>query len=79
MHDVKLYIIIVIYVYCIILQMGVSQAIRSRFKEFNRVRPQCKPEQEGLEPKAKKAKVSSKMPMSTVKRKEVRMLIYMYE
>ena len=51
--------------------MGVSQAIRSQFKEFNRIRPQSQPELQDHEPKAKKAKVSSKMPMSTAKKAKV--------
>lgn len=46
--------------------MGVSQAIRSRFKEFNRVRPQSQtPMQDLDEPKAKKPKVSGKSPKPT--------------
>ena len=52
--------------------MGVSQAIKSWFKEFNRVWSQSQLVlQEDLEPKAKKAKVLSKMPVSIVKKHEV--------
>ena len=48
--------------------MGVSQAIRSRFKEFNRVRPQSQTPLQDHEPKAKKPKVSSKSPKPAFKR-----------